>query len=254
MPSVEQTTTQVANLAIGHCGISKPIQVLVSDRSLEAQMCRTFIDLARQKVLRAFPWFFAIRQVNPSKVADQPTPEWLYAYQYPSDALKLIRFMSWRLSNDTRQSRIPYTIAQPVPNTLSTLTPQPAPYSQLPGTSMWIYTNWPGALGSAGLPTIIEYIFDNQNVAQWTPDFIEALSLALAMMIAPTITSGDPYGMREKLTQAYTQSLAAAMATNLNEEQRPQEPQSEFIRAREGDMVGIPGSTWVAEPAGFVVF
>jgi len=254
MPSSEQVTTQVANLAIAHCGISKPIVGLQSDHRIEAQMCRTFFDLARQTAIRDFPWAWAVKQINPSLVAQYPTPEWLYAYQYPSDALKLTRFMSWRLSNDTRQSRIPYTLMQPAPNTLSTLTPQPAPYTLLPGTSLWIYTNWPGANGAAGLPTILEYIFDNQNVGQWTPDFILALSYQLASLICTTLTSGDPYGMQQKLLQSYQMALAKATAMNLNEEQRPQEPQSEFIRSREGDMVGIPGSTWVAEPAGFVVY
>lgn len=252
MPSIEQTTTQVANLAIAHCGISKPIQSLTADRGIEAQMCRTFFDLARQIAIRDFPWAWAVKQINPALAVNQPTPEWLYAYQYPSDALKITRFMSWRLSNDTRQSRIPYTIAQPVSNALSTLTPLPAPYTG--ATGLWIYTNWPGAGGAVGLPTILEYIFDNTNVSQWTPDFIMALSYQLATLIVTTITSGDPYGNLQKLTQSYQMALAKATAMSLNEEQRPQEPQSEFIRAREGDMVGIPGSTWVAEPAGFVVF
>lgn len=250
MPSIEQTNTQVANLAIAACGISKPIADLVTDRSLAAQMCRTFYDVARRIAIRDVPWSWARRQVNPSLVANQPTPEWLYAYQYPQDAIQLTRFMSWRLNNDTRQSRIPYTIMQPTPAALSTLTPLPT-YSGVNG--LWIFTNWPGANASAGLPTIIEYLFDNQNVAQWTDDFIAAFAYQLAVFIVPTVTSGDPYGNLQKIMTLYTSCIARARASNLNEEQRPQEPQSEFIRAREGDAVGIPGSTWVAEPAGFVI-
>lgn len=213
-------------------------------------MCRTFFDLARQTTLRDSRWLFAIRQVSPGLVANQPTPEWLYAYQYPSDALRILRFVSWRLNDDTRQSRVPYTIAQPVALGLSTLSTPPTSYAQT--TGQWIYTNWPGVNGQL-LPTIIEYVFDNQDVSQWPPDFIIALSYKLAELIVTTVTSGDPYGKKDKITASYITARNAAQDDNFNEEQRPEEPQSEFIRARDGESFGYPGMSWIAEPAGFVV-
>lgn len=249
MPSVEQTSTDIANLALAHCGVSKPIGNILTEKSLEGQMCRTFFDISRQDVLREFPWFFARKMVAPALVANQPTNEWLYAYQYPSDALRLTRFMSWRLSNDTRQSRVPYTVMQPVAATLSTLSPQPSAYSQT--TGLWIYTNWPGV--NVSLPTIIEYTFDNQNVSQWPPDFIIALSYRLASLMVMTLTSGDPQKYKQDIMGEYQMRISESKADNLNEEQRPEEPQSEFIRAREGEASGIPGMQWVAEPSGFSV-
>ena len=249
MSSVEQTTTDISNLALAHCGVSKPIANLLTDKSLEAQMCRTFFDIARQDVLREFPWFFAKKQVSPALVVNQPTPEWMYAYQYPADALRIIRFMSWRLENDTRQSRVPYTVMQPVPANLSTLSPQPASNPQT--TGMWIYTNWPGP--NTSLPTIIEYIFDNQNVSQWQPDFMIALSYKLASFLVMTLTTGDPQKYKADIENGYMGAMTKAKAFNLNEEQRPEDPQSEFIRARDGDMLSYTGMAWVAEPAGFSV-
>lgn len=249
MPSIEETTTNVANLALAHCGVSKPIANLQTEKSLEGQMCRTFFDIARQDVLREFPWFFSKKMIAPALVANQPTNEWLYAYQYPQDALRIIRFMSWRLSNDTRQSRVPYTVMQPVANTLSTLSPQPAAYSQT--TGLWIYTNWPGV--NASIPTVIEYIFDNTNVSQWPPDFIMALSYKLASLLVMTLTTGDTSRYKEDISNSYQLTISSAKADNLNEEQRPEEPQSEFIRARSGDSYGTPGQQWIAEPAGFLI-
>lgn len=245
----EQTLTDVANLALAHCGVSKPIGNLQTEKSAEAQMCRTFFNIARQDVLREFPWFFSKKMIAPALVANQPTNEWLFAYQYPSDALRIIRFMSWRLSNDTRQSRVPYTVMQPVSASLSTLTPQPAAYTQV--TGLWIYTNWPGL--NVSLPTLIEYIFDNDNVSQWPPDFIMALSYKLASMIVMTLTSGDPQKYMQDIMAMYVTKINAAKADNLNEEQRPEEPQSEFVRARDGESYGIPGMQWIAEPSGFVI-
>lgn len=249
MPSSEQTQTDVANLALAHCGVSKPIASLATEKSLEGQMCRTFMDIARQYVLREFTWFFSKKQIVPALIASQPTPEWLYAYQYPNDALRILRFMSWRLNNDTRQSRVPYTVMQPVAVGLSTLATPPVSYSETSG--LWLYTNWPGT--NVSLPTIIEYIFDNTNVAQWPPDFVLALSYKLASLLVMTLTSGDPQKYKEDIDAEYTSLISNAKADYLNEEQRPEEPQSEFIRARDGDAFGTPGMAWIAEPAGFNV-
>ena len=247
----EQVLTQIANLAISHCGISKPIQDVNTDHSIEAQMCLTWLDTARRSVFKVIPWSFATKQVIPALVANRPTNEWLYAYQYPNDALKIIKFMSWRLNNDTRQSRIPYRVMQPVSYTLSAATPpQATPYPDM--TGLWIYTNWPGV--NVGLPTVIEYIFDNQNVSQWTDDFNWAFSLKLAELIVTTLTSGDPQNKKSQIMQEYGQAVSEAASNNLNEEQRPQEPQSEFIRARGGDAgYGYPGESWVATPGVFTV-
>lgn len=246
--SSEQTSTQVANLALAHCGISKPMAALSTERSIEAQMCRTFYDLARQNALQGFPWSFAARQVAPSLVANQPTPEWLYAYQYPEDALQIIRFMSWRLNNDTRQSRIPYRVMQPVSAQLSTLATTPT-YTQT--TGLWIYTNWPGS--NTTLPVILEYTFDNQDVSQWTPGFIMSFSYALASLIVTTLTSGNPQQQQQAILALYKASLSDAQNSIVSEEQRPQDPQSEFIRARDGESYGVPGQEWIAEPSGFEI-
>lgn len=247
--STQQVPTQIANLALAHCGVSKPIVLLSTERSLDAQMCRTMYDLARQATLSDYRWMFATKQVTPSLVASYPTPEWLYAYQYPADALQITRFMSWRLKNDTRQSRIPYTLMQPVSNTLSQLSPQPAAYSQT--TGLWIYTDWPGT--NTSLPTIIEYVFDNKDVSQWTADFIMAMSYKLAELIVVTLTSGDPMGMQAKILANYQSAVDRAKVKNANEEQRPEDPEAEWIRSRQGEAFSMPGMNWIAEPSGFTV-
>lgn len=248
----QQTLTNIANLAISHCGVSKPIADLQTDRSVEAQMCRTWIDEARQTVLQKIPWSFSTKQIVPSLVANQPTNEWLYAYQYPQDCLKITRFMSWRLNNDTRQSRVPFRIMQPVSIALSAAQPAPTqPYAQ--STGLWIYTNWPGA--NIGLPTVIEYTFDNTNVSQWPNDFNWALSLMLGSLIVVPLTSGDPQNKKQAIQADYDNAIQVASMDNLNEEQRPQEPSSEFIRGRDGwdNAYGFPGMSWTAEPSGYVI-
>ena len=211
-----QSLTDIANLAILHCGISKPIANIDTEKSIEAQACRTVIVTARQNTLRAHPWLFAKKFASPGLVAGptpMATPEWTYAYQYPSDAIRMIRFVSTRLNNDTRQSRIPYTIAPT-------------------GNGLLIYTNWPGNFNN--VPVTIEYTFDNTVIGQWTADFILALSYYVAYLITPVITRGDPYQLQQKLLALFDAAVKVAVGGDANEEQRPEEPQSEFVRARDG--------------------
>lgn len=244
--------TQIANLALSHCGISKPIQDLAADHSVEAQMCLTWFDTARRKTMVSrVPWSFSTKQVIPALVANYPTSEWNYAYAYPADALKLTRFMSWRLNNDTNGSRVPYRVMQPVSITLSNDPSHPTTeYTQTDG--LWIYTNWPGT--NPGLPTVLEYIFDNTNIGQWTDSFNEAMSYKLAELIVATLDTGNPQQKKEQIKADYEKSLDQASLENVNEEQRPPEPDAEVIRARTGDMLSAyPGMTWIAEPAGFNV-
>jgi len=232
-----QTLTDIATLAVLHCGVSKPINNVITEKSLEAQACRNVADLARQTTLRAHPWLFAKRFATPALVAG-PSPmatiEWIYAYAAPADMLHMFRFISTRLNNDTRQTRIPYTIANDATN------------------GILIYTNWPGF--NTALPVTIEYVFDNQNISQWTIDFGKAMSYYMAYLIAPVLTSGDPYQMQQKLLALFDKAVIDARNNNVNEEQRPEEPQSEFVRARDGfGMEETQGQTWQADPSGFAI-
>jgi len=233
---VVQSLTEIAQLALVHCGVSKPIQNVLTERSLEAQACRAVGNTARQTTLRAVPWLFAKKFITPALVSGPNPPatiEWLYSYQAPSDMLHMIRFISTRLNNDTRQSRIPYTI-----------TDSPS--------GLLIYTNWPDNFPN--FPVTIEYTYDNQDLPRWPSDFVLAMSYYIAYLIAPVITAGDPYQLQQKLMGLFTQAVTRASDTNANEEQRPQEPQSEFVRARDGYGFGVGmGQQWAPIVDGFEV-
>lgn len=231
-----QTLTDIAQLAVLHCGVNKPIANVLTEKSTEAQACRTVADVARQTTLQKHPWLFAKKFANPALVSG-PNPmatiEWVYAYAAPSDMLHMFRFISYRLNNDTRQSRIPYTTVQTASGQL-------------------IYTNWPGNF--ANIPVTIEYTWDNINIPQWTPDFVLAMSYYMAYLITPLITSGDPYNLQQKLMGLFDKAILEATDTNANEEQRPEEPQSEFVRGRDGCGIGNgQAERWEADGGGFSV-
>lgn len=230
-----QTLTDIAQLAILHCGVSKPIGNILTEKSLEAQACRTVAELARQTTLRGHPWLFAKKFAVPPLVTGPNPPatiEWTYAYRLPTDCMHVVRIVSQRGNNDTRQSRIPYTMVDDAAGPL-------------------LYTNWPGNFTT--IPITIEYTYDNQNIPQWNSQFVLALSYYMAYLVAPVLTRGDPYQMQQKLLGLHDKALKDATDTNSNEEQRPEEPQSEFVRARDGSGCGGPGQKWEAEGGGFSV-
>lgn len=231
-----QSLTEIANLAVLHCGVSKPIGNIQTEKSPEAQACRTAVDICRQTTLRRHPWLFAKKFANPPIVSG-PNPmatiEWTYSYRLPADCLHMVRIVSNRLNNDTRQSRIPYTMVDDDSGAL-------------------LYTNWPGVGGQ--VPITVEYTFDNQNIAQWPSDFCMAMSYYMAYVIAPVLTSGDPYQMQQKLLGLFDKAISMASNSNSNEEQRPEEPQSEFVRSRDGSWCGqAQGQNWESDGGGFVV-
>lgn len=229
------SNTEIVNLALGHLGISRPIGNMDTENSTEARMCRTFYDIVLEDLINEIPWSHCKKFANLALVTGSPavpaTSEWIYAYRYPQDCLQFIKIVSYRLNNDTRQSRVPYTIAAD-------------------SVGQLIYTNWPT------VPSITpqcQYSFKNENVEQFPPNFVLAFSYALAILIAPGVTAGDPTGLQAKAQAAYEKTIRNAENANVNEEQRPEEPQSEFIRARDYSDQGGIGQQWAPLADGFVI-
>lgn len=227
------SNTEIANLALGHLGISRPIGNMDMEKSVEARACRTFYDVILEDLINEVPWShckkFANLELVTGTIAAPATSEWTYAYRYPQDCLQFIRIVSYRGNNDTRQSRIPYTIAAD-------------------DVGQLIYTNWPT---TSLITPQCQYSFKNTNVAMFSPNFVLAFSYALAMRIAPMVTAGDPNGLATKCKVEFGNVMANAADANVNEEQRPEEPQSEFIRARDYSDEGGPGQSWSPLVDGF---
>lgn len=230
------SNTEIANLALGHIGISRPIGNMDTERSVEAQSCRTFYDVVLDDLINEIPWShckkFANLQLVSGSASAPVSSEWIYAYRYPPDCLQFIRIVSYRGNNDTRQSRVPYTIAAD-------------------DVGQLIYTNWPT---SSLITPQCQYTFRNANVQQFPPNFVMAFSLGLALRILPMVSAGDPNNVSPKIAAEFTKVMKNAADANVNEEQRPEEPQSEFIRARDyGDRYGSTGEAWQATNGGFTI-
>jgi hypothetical protein len=196
--------TEICNMAISHLGGSREIGDFTTDQSAEASACRRFWDVCRDKVLRSYPWGFAKKTATLALVALNPTDEWSYSYQYPSDCVMFRRIQSGtRL--DSRQTRIPCEIVR-------------GPAGKL------ILTDQANA--------VADYTERITETGYWESDFVLSFSLLLASYIAPRVTGGDPHGMGKRAMQMWGMETSTAEADASNEQQPEEDPGSEFERAR----------------------
>lgn len=199
------SVVQICNLALSHLGSGKSIANIGTEKSQEAYACNSFYETARDAVLRDFAWPFATKIVSLGLVETDPNDEWGYSYGYPSDCLKARRILSG-IRNDDRDSRVPFKLIYTA-------------------TRQLIYCDQEGAE--------LEYTVKVTDAERFSPDFVMALSFRLAAYISPRITGGDRFKQGERATRMYTFEIDKAKASGVNEEQPDQEPESEFIQARE---------------------
>jgi len=196
--------TQIANLALSHLGVGKTISNIETDRGDEALACRTFYDVARDEMLRGFPWPFATRIVDLALVEEDPNDEWAYSYRYPTNCMKLRRVLSG-IRNDTRQTRVPYK-------------------EGADDDGLLIFTDKEDAQ--------LEYTVREENPERFPVDFTLALSFLLAGYIAPRLTAGDPLKKGDFAMRMSSAKAAMAAATAVNEQQDEEPPETESIAAR----------------------
>ena len=212
--------TGICNLALFHIGSSKSIANLETEESAEARACRLFYDDVLEEVLKARHWPFAKKFTALALVETDPTEEWKYSYRYPSDCLEVRRIIDDLTNQDDLDylggsrakvllegSRIPFVMGQDDQGFL-------------------IFTDKQTAL--------IEYLARVDEVVRWPADFKMAVSFLLGSYIAPRLTSGDPFRMADRCFELYMKKLDTSAANVGNEEQQKPNPDSEFIRTRQG--------------------
>lgn len=199
-------------MALGHLKVSKEIGNLTTEQSPEAKACRRFYAICKAKINTDFKWPFATTQVLLALIEDNPLPidengdtEWGFAYQYPADAMNIVRIISG-IRNESRQDRVPYRILAG-PN----------------GTKM-IVTDMDQAA--------CEYTQEVTAEDSFGAGYALTLSLLLAAYIAPLVTGGDPFKLGQRAMDLYKMEKTQTIDNALNEEQVEENPESEMIRAR----------------------
>lgn len=202
------TKTEILNMALSHIAVSKRVANFDTEDSEEARMGRLFYDSARDNTLGDIVWPFTTKIVALALIEEEPNTEWGYAYQYPQDCITLRRVLSG-IRNDTRQTRIPSKIAQGVG-----------------GKVIWTDSK----------DAQVEYTVRDPDPSMYSSYLVMAISLYLAHLIAPSLTKGDRNKLGARALELFAWEMTRAEAHALNEQQDEEEVESEFTRAREGDL------------------
>jgi hypothetical protein len=171
--------TEICNLALSYLG-QKPITNLMNPQTHVDQICALNYRPAKDAVLEAHNWTFAIKRVTLSTPLVQ-APEWgfAYAYQLPTDVFRVI----WcgRTPNEKSYDQFDWRVED---QTL--VTDEPIVY--------------------------VRYVSNVENPDKFSPLFVQALACRLAMEMCIAITeSGALY---DRLAQTYGVKIAEAVGNN----------------------------------------
>jgi len=115
------------NLALVRAG--SPTIVSPTEEGNKADMCRRLYPEARDEVLRMYDWPSVIKRVNLAKITSTDLDQYVYAYQLPSDCVKVIITIpesnyvieSGKLYSDTDNLAIKYSMGGDDPTTYDDL-------------------------------------------------------------------------------------------------------------------------------------
>lgn len=146
------TTVAVCNLALVHIGQGVAIASL-TEKSEAAAQCAFLLPLARDEVLRDYPWPFATRSLALALLATNSSPVWSYAYRMPPDAVKPLGLLDvpedtpWEIGGDTSGDLLLCDVAD----------------------------------------AVLSYITRVDDLSRWPSDLVAALAWKLGQYLAPVL-------------------------------------------------------------------
>jgi hypothetical protein len=195
------TSATICNIALGHIGVTRLISAL-TQTTTEAVQCNLYFETARDAVLADYTWPFATAYSALGLVAEDPSDDWLYAYRYPSDCIRVRRIVTGMGRADMNPPA--FAIGQDAQGRL-------------------IYSSHPDAT--------IEYTARVSDPSRFDALFSEALSWRMAAFLAPSL--GRVQGAQNTALQMYERTIGKARSTAANEAQQQPQAESEFVRARD---------------------
>ena len=89
---------EICTMALGTAGITDTIANIDTEQSVEALWCKTNYGIARDAVLRDFPWRFATKTVSLGAL-DEKRLDGKSVFLYPSDCLNILTVSNGGLQN-----------------------------------------------------------------------------------------------------------------------------------------------------------
>ncbi len=201
------------NLALLNLGISRTIETL-ADLNREAFAGHLQFDHQLRAVLRTHPWPFATKYatlvLHDGELADPVQPDWLFAYEYPSDCVFARRIVSSATGRTFDATPIPFRVGREE-------------------TTKVIYTNE----DQSTVPAVACLEYTTRASCPLALDdelFMDALVWRLTAALAPALSQ-----IRKRHETAwimYLHTLATAGAVTMNEGQQELEGDAAWIRDR----------------------
>lgn len=182
----------------------------LTEGSLQAQLCALKYPLMRDRCLTEMPWSFN-RKIRALSVLTTDIFNWAYAYQYPTDCLKINRLVG-------AHEELANADADVVSRLLdSQLLPLKDMRVQIPYEVFNFNDN--KTIGTNEADLYIDYSAEITDPNLFTVDFVLALSHLLASELAvPIVGAEQGRELRKDSLQLYTSYLDAAMANDLNDQ------------------------------------
>lgn len=76
---------EICSTALTNLGADPVSNINPPDDTIRAELCARLYPIARDRVLRAYPWSFANKRITLARIATAPEFEFAFAYQLPSD-------------------------------------------------------------------------------------------------------------------------------------------------------------------------
>lgn len=194
----------ICNLALSNIG--KDNISALNEPTPEARACNQFYEHVRDMLLQSYPWRWAGRTLSLAEVANDRPNEWAYAYQRPTDCLKL----RWIVAD-------PSSV---VDAAIATKTDDFGVAHETDG--QLIYTDIS--------PAFLRYTTRITDPTKFSPLFVEALSWHLSVRLAMPLTR-DP-SIRQEAFRIANAAQAGAQMADANEVRETSDMISDLVRTR----------------------
>ena len=194
----------------------------LTEGSLQAQQCKLKYDVVRQMILTDINWQFAMR-TRPLALLGVDVFNWAYAYQYPSDCLKIDRLLlnleEVHVGTTDTVSRH-YRAGDPV---INLDTPVEYEIQNVDGNRVIV---------SNDADLRARFTVNVQDPSLFGSTFTIAFAHLLASELAIPLAGAElGRSLRSDELSLYSKYIASASANNFNE-QHQTEPDSDFITIR----------------------
>lgn len=207
----------ICNLALGHLGDDATVSSInPPEGSIQAEHCARFYPVARDLCLEAHEWGFATRRATLAQLSITLPPEWLYAYQLPSNCRNPIKLRDPNAAPDTSfndfHCGMPYD-GRPFVQSWQETHDVPYELESLDDGTSVIYTNLAGA--------ILQYVAGVTDTTKFSAQFVDSVGWLLAAYLAGPVIKGDAgASMANVCMKAYLASLSQAKVNDANNRRR----------------------------------